>query len=151
MIIFQNEIFIKTSPEKLFRYVTQPWYWHDWHPSSLSAKSDKQTLALGDHFTEVIKINPLSPLPLSLKRKTQYKVTIHVNAKTWEVKGTLDDGWLIIHYDFIPKDDGTLFKRKLTIQITGYKKFFLPFILRRRMEALSVIAMQNLKNKMEKG
>ena len=149
MITIQNSITLNSTPQVVYNYVTQPWFWHDWHPSSVSAQSNKKVLQTGDTFLEEIKVHPLSPLPLELRRKTKYEVIRCEPYKLWQVKGILQDGWLKILYEFIPIENQTLFKRTLTFEITGYKKFFLPYLLKRRMEKLSPVALENLKKKLE--
>ena len=150
MINMQHETIIQCSPQKLFSYITQPWRWHEWHPSSVGAKADKPVLAKGDTFREEIRVQPLSPLPLTLVRKTNYEVLLSEEGKAWEVRGKMNDGWLKIRYDLFPSGNGTLFRRTLTFEIEGFKKIFLPLLLKPRMEKLSLVAMQNLKEKMEK-
>ena len=37
--VIENTIDIARSPQQVFDYVTQPWRWHEWHPSSRSARA----------------------------------------------------------------------------------------------------------------
>jgi len=53
----ENEYFSDGLTEELFNYVTQPWLWHEWHPSSKSAKAKMEKIS-------VIALN-------NLKQKTQ--------------------------------------------------------------------------------
>lgn len=147
-ITLSNQIEIACSPQALFDYVTQPWLWHEWHPNSVSAKAEVDRLKVGDTFDECIAIQPLSPLPLTLKRQTRYSVQISRNAEEWEVKGLMKDGWLVIHYQFQPSPSGTLFSRQLSFSASGASRLLLP-LLKRRMAQKSLVALGNLKRKME--
>lgn len=143
-----NDIEIACTPQALFDYVTQPWLWHEWHPNSVSAQATVDRLQAGDHFDECIALQPLSPLPLTLKRQTHYTVLQSRTNEEWQVKGQMKDGWLVIHYHFKPVSGGTLFSRQLTFSATGTSQILLP-LLKRRMAQTSVVALGNLKRRME--
>ena len=70
----QHSIDIARSPAEVYAFITQPWHWHHWHPSSRSAKALVSELAVGDSFDEEIVVQPLAPLPPSLHRETHYQV-----------------------------------------------------------------------------
>lgn len=149
--IIENEIEISVSTEALFNYVTQPWLWHEWHPSSASAKSDHSVLAEGDGFDEVIEVQPLAPLPPRLRKHTAYVVTHSNPYQSWEVKGKMKGGWLRIRYAFeaIPgKPESTRFHRRLEFAVSGPNRLLLPF-LKRKMTKISPEALANLKHRME--
>ena len=59
----QHSIDIARSPAEVYAFITQPWHWHHWHPSSRSAKALVSELAVGDSFDEEIVVQPLAPLP----------------------------------------------------------------------------------------
>jgi hypothetical protein len=143
-----NEIEIAVSAENLFNYVTQPWRWHEWHPSSQSAKAGHSFLATGDEFEEVIEVWPLAPLPPRLLRTTQYSVTESVPFHTWEAEGTMKNGWLRIRYDFEEKDGFTVFTRTLDFGVKGPNRVLMP-LLKMKMERISMVALNNLKEKMQ--
>lgn len=143
-----NTIEIHCTPEALYRYVTQPWRWHEWHPNSKSASASVETLEAGDTFDEEIELQPLSPLPFRMRRQTRYEVHVAEPFKSWEVKGETKDGWLSIRYEFQPCDGGTLFTRTLTYEIRGLSRLLMP-LLKNRMAGQSLIALSNLKKKME--
>ena len=150
-VTISNEIDIEVSPDTLFNYVTQPWLWHEWHPSSRSAQSEHSVLAEGDGFDEVIEVQPLAPLPPRLRKSTRYVVTESRPGDSWEVKGKMKDGWLRIRYDFseIPGTPGlTHFHRTLEFDVWGLNRLFLPF-LKRKMAKISPLAMASLKQRME--
>jgi len=142
-----NEVEIPVSARELFKYVTQPWLWHEWHPSSKSASAAHSFLAAADEFEEVIEVQPLAPLPPRMTRSTSYVVTESVPFHTWEAKGKMKDGWLRIRYDFEEQDGVTVFARVLEFDVTGFNRVFMP-MLKSKMEKVSVIALQNLKDRM---
>jgi len=147
-VSIHNEIEIAVSAEDLFNYVTQPWLWHEWHPSSRSARAAHSFLATGDEFEEVIEVQPLAPLPLRMRRTTHYSVTESVPFHTWEVKGEMKDGWIRIRYDFEQKGNVTLFSRVLDFNVSGPNRILLP-LLKSKMEKISMMALNNLKLKMQ--
>ncbi|CAK9066364.1 HTH-type transcriptional regulator VqsM (Virulence and quorum sensing modulator protein), partial [Durusdinium trenchii] len=102
---------------QVYDYVTQPWCWHEWHPSSQSAVSDVDVLGVGDTFDEVIRLQPLSPLPLNIRRQTHYRVVLAEPGVSFEVRGETGDGDLTIHYDLVRVDEGTLFRRALEYEV----------------------------------
>jgi hypothetical protein len=136
------------SVEDLFNYVTQPWRWHEWHPVSRSATAAHSFLATGDEFEEIIEVRPLDPLPPRMTRTTRYTVTESVPFHTWEAEGRMKGGWLRIRYDFEEQDDTTLFTRALEFDVTGLNRILLP-VLKSRMETLSMVALNNLKQKIQ--
>ena len=147
-IHIHNEIEIAASAKDLFNYVTQPWLWHEWHPSSKSAKSAHSFLAAGDEFTEWVEVQPLAPLPLRMKRNVAYTVTESVPFHTWEAAGEMKDGRIRIRYDFEEKGGVTFFSRSVDLDVTGMTRMLLP-LLKLRMETLSMIALTKLKEKMQ--
>jgi hypothetical protein len=144
----RNTIEIACTPEKLYSYVTQPWLWHEWHPNSRSAKATVPVLTVGEVFDEVIALQPLSPLPLTLRRKTHYKVIAAERNSLWRVEGEMAGGWLQIHYEFRASPTGVAFTRTLTYEARGINRVFAP-LLRPRMRQMSLLALNNLKKKLE--
>lgn len=143
-----NTIEIGCSPEQVYAYVTQPWRWHEWHPSSRSARASVETLQVGDEFDEVVELQPLSPLPLTLRRETRYTVLTADPFALWEVRGRMKDGWLQIRYDVAATTTGTRFSRTLTFGAGGMSRLWMP-LLGKRMATISVIALDNLKQRLE--
>ena len=139
---------IACSVPALYAYVSQPWRWHEWHPSSRSARAAVDTLKAGDTFDEVIELQPLAPLPLKLRRETHYEVLLAEPERAFEVRGQMRDGWLTIRYDFEAIPTGTRFHRRLSFDACGPSRLLLP-LLRPRQEALSRLALDNLKRRME--
>ena len=145
----ENSIVIDRSPEEVFAYVTQPWRWHEWHPSSRSARAEVSQLAVGDHFDEVIQLQPLSPIPLTVTRQTRYTVRQSQPGECWEVHGVTADGALTIHYQFRRHEGGTLFHRRLDYEVRGAMQLIEPWLLLPRMRRLSARALANLKARLE--
>lgn len=144
-----NTLEIQAPVANVYDYVTQPWRWHEWHPSSKSATESKQALVVGDTFDEVVEVQPLAPLPLNLRRQTHYNVLIAEPGKLWEVRGQMHDAWLQIRYEFSPTATGTQFTRTLIYATSGPSRLLMP-LLKRRMAVVSVIALGNLKRKLER-
>ncbi len=144
----QNTIEIRCSPDRFYAYVTQPWLWHEWHPNSKSAHASVDSLQVGDAFDEVIEIQPLAPLPLRMRRATRYKVLVAVPSTLWKVEGRMKDGWLQIQYEFKATPSGTQFTRTLSYSVTGPSRLMMP-LLRRRMASMSLVALSNLKKRLE--
>ncbi len=148
--VFTNSIEINCAPEALYRYVTQPWRWHEWHPSSKSASSSVDILQTGDSFDEEIELQPLSPLPLRMRRMTRYQVIEADPFRSWEVHGEARDGWIHIRYEFHPFSRGTRFTRTLSYETKGPSALLMP-LLRSRVAKASRIALANLKVLLETG
>lgn len=146
-VTIHSEIGIPMPGVDVFNYVTQPWLWHEWHPSSISAKAAHSILATGDEFDEVIEVQPLTPLPFRMTRSTHYTVIESVPWQRWQVEGKMKDGWLQIRYDLSEHDGITLFKRKLSFDVSGFNRMLKPF-LRSRMEKISILALQNLRQEL---
>jgi carbon monoxide dehydrogenase subunit G len=147
----ENSIVIDRSPLAVFAYVTQPWRWHEWHPSSQQAEANVEVLSVGDRFDEVIRLQPLSPLPFTVRRQTRYTVLLSEPGVVWEVRGETGDGALTIHYDFRPQGDATLFHRRLQYEVRGAMTLIEPWLLQPRMRKLSAQALSNLKARLESG
>jgi len=146
--VLTNAIEIHCTPEALYRYVSQPWRWHEWHPNSRSASSSVDILQVGDRFDEVIELQPLSPLPFRLRRQTRYEVIEAEQHRSWEVRGETRDGWINIRYEIQSFTGGARFTRTLTYEATGLSSLLMPF-LKSRMTEQSEIGLANLKSRLE--
>lgn len=147
-VTLQNQILINAPSRQLFDYVTQPWRWHEWHPNSRSANAEVEVLQVGDHFDEVIEVQPLAPLPPKLQRQTHYVVEVSEPHRHWQVKGDTGDGWLVIRYDLFPEGEQTRFERTLTFDVRWPTRLLLP-ALERQMRRTSAVALGNLKERLE--
>jgi uncharacterized protein YndB with AHSA1/START domain len=143
-----NTIEIGCPAEALYRYVTQPWRWHEWHPNSLAAQANADVLAAGDRFEEEIELQPFSPLPYRMRRRTNYTVLVAEPFRRWQARGEARDGWLEIRYAFEDADGATRFTRTLVFETRGLSALLMPF-LRGRMSGMSERALRNLKDRME--
>lgn len=141
-----NEIEIRVTAKALFNYVTQPWSWHEWLPGSLSARASHSFLATGDEFTEQVEVRPLGPRRIS--RTIDYTVTESVPFHTWEAEGKMKDGWIRLRFDFEEKGDVTFFARTVDMNATGFSRVLLT-LLKPKMEKLSMVALNNLKTKIQ--
>lgn len=148
-----HQIRIARTPTAVYAYVTQPWRWCEWHPSSLHASADHgladRPLAVGQSFSERIALRPLAPLPPTLHRQSRYTVEALDPPRTWQVHGVMRDAWLRLRYDLEAMDaDATLFTRTLEYAATGLNRLWLPW-LRGRTDALSHRALANLRTLLE--
>lgn len=143
-----NTIEIARPPRAVYDYVTQPWRWHEWHPSSRAAQATTDVLQPGDEFDEQITLRPLAPWPPTLHRQTRYRVLEAQPGRSWEVEGRMRDGWLRLRYEFDDTGAGTRFTRTLRYGAQGASRLLLP-LLRRRQADLSRIALANLKRRLE--
>ena len=144
----QHSIDIARSPAEVYAFITQPWHWHHWHPSSRSAKALVSELAVGDSFDEEIVVQPLAPLPPRLHRETHYQVLAAAPGQHWLCRGQMRDGWLEIRYQLQPSVVGTRLTRTLTFDVGGITRLMMP-LLRRRQRLLSPVALSNLKTLLE--
>ena len=75
-------------------------------------------------------------------------MTESVPFHTWEAEGTMKNGWLRIRYDFEEKDGFTVFTRTLDFGVKGPNRVLMP-LLKMKMERISMVALNNLKEKMQ--
>lgn len=152
--VIENSVLIQCSPRELYDYVTQPWRWHEWHPSSASAKASADVMSVGERFSEVIHLCPLPWLPLVIQRKTEYRVEMAERGCFWQVSGVTDSGALTIRYDLtyengVDESSGTRFNRRLKYRVSGTMQLLEP-LLYPQMKRLSLVALENLRNKLER-
>ena len=60
----------------------------------------------------------------------------------------MKDGWLRIRYDFEEQDGLTLFTRALSFDVSGINRILTP-LLKSKMQKISIVALQNLKQIVE--
>lgn len=145
----ETSIAIDRPPEIVFRYVTVPARWHEWHPASESATGEQRSLRPGERFEEWASIRPLGRLPLVLRRHIRYRVALSVAPTLFEVTGESEALDLSIRYDLAEKAGGTLFERRLTYATHGWLALVEPFIVRPTMRSQSERALANLKRVLE--
>ena len=133
-----QERFIQAPIDAVYRYVTQPDRWHEWHPTSLSADTGTTgSLPAGARFTEIIDLMGVC-VPMS------YRVQIAQRPGEFKAVFTSVAADGSIHYVLQPFRDGTLFKRVL-----AYKTELQLATLYERMVQLSATALDQLKHRLE--
>ena len=133
-----NEVFINAPIDKVYEYVSQPDRWHEWHPASLSASTGEvKILKEGDTFSEKIRI-------YGQETEMNYKVVIASPPNEFKTAFTspLIDG--TIHYQLETRGTGTYFKRTLEYSLDKYMA-----TMQAGMKKMSVVALDNLKGKLE--
>lgn len=144
----ENEVMIHRPPREVFRYVTQPWRWHEWHPASESATPSTWELGVGDSFDEIVSMRPFGWVPIRMRRQLRWTV-IHSEApKLWEVHGTSRTIDVRVRYEIDPVG-GTRFRRTFHYAVKGWMRFIERRFVLPRMRMQSVVALQNLKNALE--
>jgi len=144
----ENEILIHRPQEEVFRYVTQPWRWHEWHPASECATPSTRALAVGDSFEETVSMQPFGGLPIRIRRQLRWTVVQSRAPDLWEVHGTSPTIDVRVLYEMDPAQ-GTRFRRTFHYAVKGWlrlieRRFVLP-----RMRLQSALALQNLKRALE--
>ena len=81
-------------------------------------------------------------------RTTSYEVIESVPFHSWAAEGQMKDGWIRIRYDIEEKGGVTFFARTLDFSVSGPTRILLP-VLRSNMEKLSMVALNNLKKKIQ--
>lgn len=143
-----NEIHIHRTPHEVFRYVTQPWRWHEWHPASQSANESAQELKVGDSFEETVSMQPFGFLPLRMRRQLRWTVFDSQAPHAWEAHGSSSTIDVRARYELNPSN-GTLFRRTFHYQVKGWLRWVERFFVLARMQQQSVLALANLKRAME--
>jgi hypothetical protein len=149
----ENAILIERTPEDVYDYVTQPWRWHEWHPSSKESHANVDVLSVGDTFDEVIQLQPFMPwFSYTIRKQTRYETLLAQRPVAFEVHGQMNSGALAIHYDFAPAhNNGTRFFRRLNYQVTGPMQILDALFLHSKMRNISRLALSNLKLRLESG
>jgi hypothetical protein len=150
MTTIEHRIPIRCTPRALYDYVTQPWRWHEWHPSSKCAAATTDVLEVGDTYTEVIELRPFAFLPLQIRRQLSYEVLVATPALEWAVRATSRGSVMNLRYRFEPNAEGVSFTRTLSYEIKGPLAVLGP-LLARQNRRMSVIALANLTRVMEAG
>ncbi len=144
----ENEIDIGRAPQEVYRYVTQPWLWHEWHPASESATPCAWELAAGDRFEEMVSMRPIAWLPLRKRTHLRWTVITAQSPLLWEVHGTSPTIDVRVRYE-VNSGQGTRFRRTFHFTVKNWMRFFASGFVLRRMRTQSLEALQNLKRKLE--
>jgi hypothetical protein len=148
MTHIEHSLIIRCTPAALYDYVTQPWRWHEWHPTSKSATASSNALQPGDTYTEIIELQPLGSLPFRIRRELRYAVLTATPHREWAVRATSRGSVLHIRYRFEPVEEGVRFTRTLSYEIRGVLALLSPF-LDRQNRRISGRALENLTRRME--
>ena len=148
MTLIEHSIPIRCTPRALYDYVTQPWRWHEWHPSSKSATAATDVLQAGDTYTEIIELQPFALLPLRVRRQLSYEVLVATPPREWAVRGTSRGSVMNLRYRFEPTAEGVNFTRTLSYEINGPLAVLGPFLARQNRH-VSVVALASLTRIME--
>lgn len=146
--LIETEIHIARPPEAVFDYVSQPWRWHEWHPGSQWAQQVPALTEVGQGFTEIAALRPISWLPLRLSSTLRYTVQACERPRLWEVRGASARIDLRIRYE-LAEHDGTRFKRIFEYRVKGPLAHIEPLLVRPRMKAQSALALERLKHKLD--
>ena len=145
-----NTIEINCTPEALYAYLAQPWLWHEWHPNSKGATAESKHLAVGDTFTEQFEAQPVSFLPLRIRREFHYTVVHEEPCLFRELSATGKGVKIRFRYHFEPNGTGAKFTRILDYELSGLLRLLGPLFRQQNIKN-SNLAMVNLKRRMDPG
>lgn len=143
-----NEIHIRRAQHDVFRYVTQPWRWHEWHPASESATERPHELKVGDRFEEIVSMRPFGFLPLRMRRQLKWTVFASQAPHAWEAHGASSTIDVRARYE-LDVQDGTIFRRTFHYQVKGWLRWIERYFVLARMQQQSLVALANLKRALE--
>jgi hypothetical protein len=126
----------------VFEYVTTPGYWPEWHPSSLGVSdSADHSLGIGEQVTEEF-------LVAGRRGQAIWTVIERVVPTRWVIDGEVNGRKSgIVTYTLGPRDNGTYFEREFVYSMPNFLLGLLDrFVLRRRIEAESKQAVQQLRS-----
>ncbi|NIB41731.1 SRPBCC family protein [Pseudomaricurvus alkylphenolicus] len=101
-----NHVHIHAPITTVYQYITQPDKWHEWYPSSKSAKTPGGSLALGQKFSEVVTVGHVDTTFSYVVVKTQAPIA-------WKVEYSSDKVIGSIQYQLLETIEGTLLTRTL--------------------------------------
>ena len=140
-----NSIQISRPIEQVFDFITTPCNWPQWHPASVSvSRSADHSLLQGEEVTEDISVAGRRGQVIWLVRERRAP-------RRWVIDGKAKDGGrATITYTLTPYPAGTNFERELVYTIPNVLLAILDWlIIRSRMKAESVEALQRLKRVLE--
>ena len=141
-----KSIWLQTSIEKVFEYVTTPGNWPAWHPSSLGVNgATEHSLEPGEQVTEEYRVAGRRGRVVwtAREREAPYR---------WVIDGRVEGGGSgTITYTLTPRLEGTTFERDFVYAMPNPLLAVLDrLVLRRRIEAESVEALRRLKDVLER-
>ena len=140
-----NSIQIGRPIEQVFDFITTPCNWPQWHPASVSvSRSADHSLLQGEEVTEDISV-------AGRRGQVIWLVRERCAPRRWVIDGKAKDGGrATITYTLTPYPAGTNFERELVYTIPNVLLAILDWlIIRSRMKAESVEALQRLKRILE--
>jgi uncharacterized protein YndB with AHSA1/START domain len=140
-----NSIQIRQPIEQGFDFITTPRNWPQWHPASVSVGGNADHSSLpGEEVTENISVAGRSG-------QVTWSVRERSAPHRWIIEGTgKDGGRATITYTLTPHPAGTNFERDLIYTMPNALLAVLDWlIIRSRMKADSVEALQRLKRLLE--
>lgn len=133
-----GEIYIEAPINAVYDYATQPEHWQQWHPTSLRADAGEGGTPASD--TQFVEVVDLMGEELALN----HRVVLDERPLAFATQFTSSKGQGSVRYDLHHQDEGTVFKRTLTYELSEP----LPK-LNGRMRDISDQAMANLKRRVE--
>jgi hypothetical protein len=146
----ENEIHIHCPQDEVFAYVSQPWFWHEWHPASESATCKEAELGQGVAFEEVVSMAPVSFVPLRIRRLMRWTVLGADAPHRLEMRGSSKTIDVRVVYDLLPFT-GTRFRRTFHYQVKGPLRHIERWLVLPKMKRQSAVALQRLKRNLEFG
>jgi uncharacterized protein YndB with AHSA1/START domain len=126
----------------VFEYVTTPGHWPEWHPSSLGVSgATDHSLEIGEQVTEEF-------LVAGRRGQAIWTVIERVVPSRWVIEGEVNGRKSgIVRYTLAPQGNGTSFQREFVYSMPNFLFGLLDrFVLRRRIEAESKQAVQQLRS-----
>lgn len=141
-----NRVHIQRPCADVYRYVSTPAHWPEWHPSSLRLESGaERPLPAGARFEEEI-------LAAGRKGHLSWVVREARPGRRWVAGAVAADGSLslTLTYELSEAAGGTDFVRTLDyVMLRLGLKLLEPLLLRRRIAAESALSLEQLKTVME--
>ena len=140
-----NSIQIRQPIEQVFDFITTPGNWPQWHPASVSVGRDaNHSMLPGEEITENISV-------AGHRGQVTWLVRERSAPHRWVIDGTgKDGGRATITYTLTRHTAGTNFARELVYAMPNQLLAVLDWlIIRSRMKADSIAALQRLKRLLE--
>lgn len=149
----EQEITINLPAETVYKYVTQPVLWHEWHHQSLEvlldlkldfhsdAQVDSRPLIKGDRFKERIQTK-------MGQDKVVWQVLDHNTNNMWFAHGYNEtkDSNIYLRYELEQTSEGLKFKRHLSYELPNFLFYVInELYFRNKMQEKSNAALNNLK------
>ncbi|MCB0111931.1 MAG: SRPBCC family protein, partial [Caldilineaceae bacterium] len=139
---------IDRAPAELYKFVTTPGNWPQWHPSSLGVRgATDHSLAIGEVVTEAFHV-------AGRRGEVVWTVVERDAPQRWVINGKIvgrQHGGTVA-YTLRPDGDGTLFARVFTYPTpTLFFTIVDRLLVRRRVQQESTLAVRQLKGLLEGG